>query len=351
MSEGNVFGQPGDKLMDDLSRTQPAWAKEATGLTPPADSFAGAGPKIGDAEKMGNEGEKIPTDDFAAKLGEYRRLVAQREGLIAEGVPEHILIVPTAPRAPANFIQPKDWKDERFPVDEADLMALTSPEEAMKLANPLLRLTPKNEILSENDLARAAADMPLSHMEASVGVDLGFEEAGVTREKIDGMSREQIEEVGKPLAEYIYEPRPGTKDSNPKEAFGSRKAGLSTISRQVMYEVGLAMLEGALKYGRHNYRIAGVRASTYYDACGRHMDAWWEGQDIDPDSGAKLHHITKAIAGLTVIRDSMLAGNWTDDRPPSIGDPNWLAWYNEQAAMLVDACKNPKPPFVKGDNE
>lgn len=146
---------------------------------------------------------------------------------------------------------------------------------------------------------------------------------------------------------YLWDGAEGSKDSNPKEAFGSRKAGLSCISRQVMYEVGLAMLEGALKYGRHNYRVAGVRASTYYDACGRHMDAWWEGQDIDPDSGAQLHHVTKAIAGLTVVRDSMLAGNWTDDRPPRIGNPDWLKWYNEQAEKLVNECKDPKPPFTE----
>lgn len=149
---------------------------------------------------------------------------------------------------------------------------------------------------------------------------------------------------------YKWDGHARGKDSNPKDAIGSRKVGLSMLPKQVLYEVALAMLEGSLKYARHNYRVAGVRASVYYDANGRHLDAWWEGQDSDPGSG--LHHIVKAIASLIVLRDSMLAGNWYDDRPPSIGDPNWLDYMNKEAERIIDAFEGePKQPFIKGDNE
>src|ERR1700761_3416714 len=84
------------------------------------------------------------------------------------------------------------------------------------------------------------------------------------------------------------------KRSNPKDAVGTGKVPVSTVSAPVIAEVGLAMLEGARKYGRHNYRAIGVRASVYYDAAQRHLMAWWEGQDIDPASG--LSHVSKAIA-------------------------------------------------------
>lgn len=104
------------------------------------------------------------------------------------------------------------------------------------------------------------------------------------------------------------------KPSNPKDILGTMKAPLSTVSSPVIAEVGVAMLEGALKYGRHNYRAVGVRASVYYDATIRHLMAWWEGQDIDKDSG--MSHITKAITSLIVLRDSMIRGSWEDDRPP-----------------------------------
>jgi Domain of unknown function (DUF5664) len=104
------------------------------------------------------------------------------------------------------------------------------------------------------------------------------------------------------------------KPTNPKDAIGAMKAKFSTIPMNVMFDVGLALLEGAAKYGRHNYRAIGVRASVYVDATMGHLADWWEGEDIDPDSD--LSHITKAIASLVVLRDAMMQDKLTDDRPP-----------------------------------
>jgi hypothetical protein len=129
------------------------------------------------------------------------------------------------------------------------------------------------------------------------------------------------------------------KPSNPKDMMGVNKAPMSTVSAPVMAEVGVAMLEGALKYGRHNYRAVGVRAAVYYDATMRHLMDWWEGQDIDPDSG--MSHITKAITSLVVLRDSMIQGNWTDDRPPS--SPEFYAELNRKVVALRDKYKDCDP--------
>lgn len=135
---------------------------------------------------------------------------------------------------------------------------------------------------------------------------------------------------------------PETKETNPKDSVGVRKVPLSTVPAPVLLEVGLAMLEGARKYGRHNYRIAGVRASVYYDAVFRHLMAWWEGEDIDPDSG--LPHIIKAIACLVVLRDSMILGNWSDDRPPKSPD-NFIKDLNKLASKIIDDYPNAEAPF------
>lgn len=135
------------------------------------------------------------------------------------------------------------------------------------------------------------------------------------------------------------------KDGNPKDAVGIKKVPFSTLPVLPAAEAGLAMLEGALKYGRHNYRAIGVRGSVYYDACLRHLTAWWEGQDIDPDSG--LPHIAKAIACLFVMRDSQLIGNFVDDRPPSHKD-NWQEELNKKAAQLIEKYPNPKEAFIRG---
>jgi hypothetical protein len=100
---------------------------------------------------------------------------------------------------------------------------------------------------------------------------------------------------------------------NPKEAIGKTKTQFHLVPPRVLKEVAEAMTEGGSKYGAYNYREAGVTYSTYYSSTFRHLTAWFEGEDIDPDSG--LSHVVKAISGLIVLRDSMLQGNATDDRP------------------------------------
>lgn len=138
----------------------------------------------------------------------------------------------------------------------------------------------------------------------------------------------------------------GSKDTNPKDAVGTSKVPFSTIPGQVVAEIGLALLEGARKYGRHNYRTAGVRASVYYDAALRHLTAFWEGQDIDPDSG--LPHLVKAIACCVVLRDSQTQGNWTDDRPPKTpGD--WMSELNALAKGLLEKYPNSAPTATELD--
>ena len=72
----------------------------------------------------------------------------------------------------------------------------------------------------------------------------------------------------------------------------------------------------------------------------RHLFAWWEGEDIDPDSG--VSHITKCLACLTVFRDAMMQDMWEDDRPPKA--KNFYNELNDKAGQILDkyADKNPK---------
>lgn len=130
-----------------------------------------------------------------------------------------------------------------------------------------------------------------------------------------------------------------TKDTNPKDAVGIRKAPMSTVSAPVIAEVGVAMLEGARKYGRHNYRVAGVRGSVYYDAAMRHLMQWWEGENLDPDSG--MSHVTKAIASLVVLRDAMINDKLVDDRPPAV-KVGFIRDLEEQVNDLFDKYPDAK---------
>ena len=134
------------------------------------------------------------------------------------------------------------------------------------------------------------------------------------------------------------------KDSNPKDSVGTKKVPFSTVSAPVIAEIGLAMLEGSRKYGRHNYRAIGVRASVYYDACLRHLTQWWEGEDIDPDSG--LSHIVKAAACLVVLRDAMLLDKVADDRPPKTKQ-GWVQELNKKAAEIIEKYPNALEPYTE----
>lgn len=138
------------------------------------------------------------------------------------------------------------------------------------------------------------------------------------------------------------------KDTNPKLAVGIKKVPMSNVPTGPLYEVGLAMLEGSCKYGRHNYRAMGVRGSTYYDAAMRHLTAWWEGENIDSESG--VSHIVKAMACLFVLRDSMWMDNWTDDRPPQYPEKLNVSLLNEKAAEIIEKFPEPKEAFTQGRN-
>jgi len=138
-----------------------------------------------------------------------------------------------------------------------------------------------------------------------------------------------------------------TKDTNPKDAVGVKKPAMSTVSGPVLQEVGVAMMEGAMKYGRHNYREAGVRYSVYYDAAMRHLIAAFEGQDVDPESG--VSHISKAIAGLAVLRDAEINNKLIDDRPPK-SNPEHAAMLQEIVDKLFDKYPEHKDAYTQADN-
>lgn len=130
---------------------------------------------------------------------------------------------------------------------------------------------------------------------------------------------------------------------NPKDVLGSTKPGLSTIPCAPLYEVAAALLTGAMKYGKHNWRAVPVRASVYYDASLRHIMAWWEGQDNDPESG--LPHLAHAVAGLLLYRDASINNMVIDDRPIATGNPHIR--IAAQVKALHDACSDPAAPFTQ----
>lgn len=103
-----------------------------------------------------------------------------------------------------------------------------------------------------------------------------------------------------------------TKDTNPKDSISGTKLPLSLWPTTATAMGSVALLEGALKYGRMNWRASGVRASVYIDACKRHLDAWFEGEDRAPDTGSP--HLGNALACIAILIDAQAVGKLQDDR-------------------------------------
>lgn len=131
---------------------------------------------------------------------------------------------------------------------------------------------------------------------------------------------------------------------NPKKGQGDKKVSIADVPLTVLLEIALGMHEGGRKYGRHNYRHSNIIASDYIGATFRHLAAWWEGEDIDPSSN--LSHISKAIASLVVLRDSMINELYVDDRPPK-APAGWMEKLNEAKLKLIEMYPDPRPPHTE----
>jgi hypothetical protein len=99
---------------------------------------------------------------------------------------------------------------------------------------------------------------------------------------------------------------------NPKDAIGSNKIPVHLFSAAGVYMGALAKLDGALKYGRNNFRAMGIRYTVYLDAIKRHSDALLEGENEDPDS--QLHHLCHILASADILAEALAGKTLLDDR-------------------------------------
>lgn len=127
---------------------------------------------------------------------------------------------------------------------------------------------------------------------------------------IQGMRSDATAWVGTPPE--LPPPVEGEKPSNPKDIIGSNKIPLHLWPETATILGALACMDGALKYGRSNYRAIGVKSTIYVDAAKRHLNAWLEGEECAPDSG--VPHLGHALACIAIIIDAEAAGKLNDDR-------------------------------------
>lgn len=102
-------------------------------------------------------------------------------------------------------------------------------------------------------------------------------------------------------------------DANPKTAYGEAKAPLALIPLAALEALAWALKLGADKYGAWNWRDDPVSAMTYLNANMRHVKAFAEGEDLDPES--LKSHLGHAMASLAIVLDAQAFGTLLDNRP------------------------------------
>lgn len=133
---------------------------------------------------------------------------------------------------------------------------------------------------------------------------------------------------------------------NPKDKLGIKKVPLHLIPPSALIEEAMCMSEGAKKYGPYNWREEGkpVTVTVYVAAAMRHLLAFMDGEDLDPESGHS--HLGHNRAGVGVLIDAMACGNAIDDRPPK-GPATKLLEQHALKTPVIDPALADKIQYVR----
>lgn len=126
-------------------------------------------------------------------------------------------------------------------------------------------------------------------------------------------------------------------ETNPKDLVGATKPPLHLVPPVANIQESLVLALGVVKYkGPANWRQYPVQASIYVSAALRHLAQWFDGQDLDAESG--MSHLAHARACMGILLDAEASSKMIDDRPIS-----------GKAAELIDIYTKSKPQEVDLD--
>lgn len=77
------------------------------------------------------------------------------------------------------------------------------------------------------------------------------------------------------------------------QKFDKNKPRMSLLPKGALNAVIRVLEFGANKYQVDNWKHVPDAKTRYYDAMQRHIDAWWYGEQKDPETGE--HHLAHAI--------------------------------------------------------
>lgn len=91
----------------------------------------------------------------------------------------------------------------------------------------------------------------------------------------------------------------------------SGKIQIGLVSSVFLWGLARVLTFGAQKYAAHNWR-KGIVYSRLFDALQRHLWAWWNGEENDPESGES--HLDHAACCLMFLREMSEDRKDLDDR-------------------------------------
>lgn len=128
------------------------------------------------------------------------------------------------------------------------------------------------------------------------------------------------------------------KATNPKDGVATTRLDLTLFPSTALAFGALAMTEGDCKYGGYNYRVAGVQASVYVAALGRHIAKYYNGEWADIDT--KVPHLASALACVAVLIDAHVNDLINDDRPPQSNIGALLSEFENNVRHLQQLFPN-----------
>jgi len=108
----------------------------------------------------------------------------------------------------------------------------------------------------------------------------------------------------------IYDSLMGDTEGAKKSDDG--KVRLDLLPVQPLLDIGQVLTFGADKYAERNWE-KGFDWSRPYAATLRHLFAWWNGEDKDPETG--LSHLAHAACEVMFLQEFEHAGKGNDNRP------------------------------------
>lgn len=95
------------------------------------------------------------------------------------------------------------------------------------------------------------------------------------------------------------------------DKYDQEKPRTDLVPSSLVIEVGKVLGFGADKYADENWR-SGCDWSRMYGAALRHLLAWHEGEDLDPESG--LSHLAHASCCIAFLIEYQRTSTGTDNR-------------------------------------